>query len=143
MRAWMRRLRAAFVIEGTGAGPVAEAPAVGMLAIARRFWPYARRYRPWLLLTGLFILFDAALETAAVWLFKVLVDDVLVPRDLHALGWVAVLFLAVTVSGGLVGFADDVLSTWLSERFLLDLRSRFYAHLQLLPLDFFEGRRLG
>ena len=34
-------------------------------------------------------------------------------------------------------------STWISERFLLDLRGRFYAHLQRLPLDFFEGRRLG
>jgi len=143
MRGWMRRLRAAFVVEGTGAGPVAEAPAVGMLAIARRFWPYARRYRPWLLLTGLFILLDAALETAAVWLFKVLVDEVLVPRDLHALVWVAVLFVAVALGGGLVSFADDVTSTWVSERFLLDLRTRFYAHLQRLPLDFFEGRRLG
>src|SRR3954462_9032494 len=143
MRAWMRRLRAAFVIEATGAGPVAEAPAVGMLAIARRFWPYARRYRPWLLLTGVFIFLDAALETAAVWLFKVLVDEVLVPRDLHALVWVAVLFVAVALGGGLVSFADDVTSTWVSERFLLDLRTRFYAHLQRLPLDFFEGRRLG
>jgi ABC-type multidrug transport system fused ATPase/permease subunit len=36
-----------------------------------------------------------------------------------------------------------VLQTWLSERFLLDLRTRFYSHLQRLPLDFFEGRRLG
>src|SRR5919107_2344005 len=143
MRGWMRRLRAAFVVEGTGAGPVAEAPPVPMLAIVRRFWPYARRYRPWLALTALFIVLDAALETAAVWLFKILVDEVLVPGDLHALVWVAALFVAVTVSGGLVGFADDVLSTWISERFLVDLRSRFYAHLQRLPLDFFEGRRLG
>ena len=143
MRGWIRRLRAAFVVEGTGAGPVAEAPAVPMLAIVRRFWPYARRYRRWLLLTGVFIVLDAAIETAAVWLFKVLVDQVLVPRDLHALVWVGALFVAVTLGGGLVGFADDVTSTWVSERFLLDLRTRFYAHLQRLPLDFFEGRRLG
>src|SRR3954462_5069482 len=106
MRAWMRRLRAAFVVEGTGAGPVAEAPAVPMLAIVRRFWPYARRYRPWLLLTGLFIVLDAAIETGAVWLFKVLVDEVLVPRDLHALVWAAGLFVAVALGGGLGGLAD-------------------------------------
>src|SRR3954451_18087100 len=143
MRGWMRRLRAAFVVEGTGAGPVAEAPAVPMLAIVRRFWPYARRYRRWLLLTGLFIVLDAAIETAAVWLFKLLVDEVLVPRDLHALAWIAALFVAVTFAGGIVAFADDELSTWASERFLLDLRTHFYAHLQTLPLDFFEGRRLG
>jgi ATP-binding cassette, subfamily B, bacterial len=143
MRGWSRRLRAAFVVDGGDAGPVAEAPAVPVRAIARRFWPYARPYRPWLILTGLFIVLDAAIETAAVWLFKVLVDEVLVPRDLDALVWVGALFVAVTVAGGVVGFADDVLSTWVSERFLLDLRTRFYAHLQTLPLDFFEGRRLG
>jgi ABC-type multidrug transport system fused ATPase/permease subunit len=139
----MRRLTAACVVEGGDAGPVAEAPTVPMRAIARRFWPYARPYRRWLVLTGVFIVLDAAIETAAVWLFKILVDDVLVPRDLHALVWVGALFVAVTLGGGLVGFADDVLSTWVSERFLLDLRTRFYAHLQRLPLDFFEGRRLG
>jgi ATP-binding cassette, subfamily B, bacterial len=143
MHEWMRRLRAAFVVEGTGAGPVAEAPAVSLRAIVRRFWPYARPYRRWLLVTALFIVLDAAVETAAVWLFKVLVDEVLVPRDVHALLWVGGLFVAVTLAGGAVGFADDVLSTWVSERFLLDLRVRFYAHLQRLPLDFFEGRRLG
>src|SRR4051812_32493908 len=139
MRAWVRRLRAAFVVDGTGAGPVAEAPAVGMLAIARRFWPYARRYRPWLLLTGLFILIDAALETAAVWLFKVLVDEVLVPRDLHALVWVGALFVAVTFAGGIVGFADDVLSAWGSERFLLHPRTGFFAPPPTPPPDLFQG----
>ena len=111
--------------------------------IVRRFWPYARPYRRWLVLTGVFIVLDAAIETAAVWLFKVLVDDVLVPRDLDALVWVAALFAAVTVAGGLVGFTDEVLSTWVSERFLLDLRRRFYDHLQRLPLHVFEQRRLG
>jgi len=102
MRAWIERLRAAFVVQGGGAGPVAEAPPVPMRTIVRRFWPYARRYRPWLLLTAVFITLDAAIETAAVWLFKVLVDEVLVPRDFHALVWVGGLFVAVTVAGGLV-----------------------------------------
>jgi len=143
VHAWLTRLRAAFVVQGGGAGPVAEAPPVALRAIARRFWPYARPYRRRLALTGVLIVLDAAIETAAVWLFKVLVDEVLVPRDTGALVWVGALFVAVTVAGGAVSFADDVLSTWISEGFLLDLRGRFYAHLQRLPLDFFEGRRLG
>jgi ATP-binding cassette, subfamily B, bacterial len=143
MREWSRRLRAAFVVAGGEGGPVPEAPPVPVSTIARRFWPYARPYRKWLLLTGVFIALDAAVETGAVWLFKVLVDEVLVPRDIHALVWVGALFVAVTFAGGVIGFADDVLSTWVSERFLLDLRTRFYGHLQTLPLDFFEGRRLG
>src|SRR3954465_9322419 len=143
MRRWLGRLRAAFVVEEGNAGPVAEAPAVPVRAIARRFWPYARPYRPWLILTFVFIVLDAAIETGAVWLFKVLVDDVLVPRDVHAFIWVAALFVAVTLAGGVVSFSDEVLLSWLPVRYPLGLGPRFCAHLQRLPLDFFEGRRLG
>ena len=87
---------------------------------------------------------DAAIETAAVWLFKVLVDEVLVPRDIRRprLGRRAVR------RGHGRGRRRQ-----LRRRRALDLgqralparpaRSRFYAHLQRLPLDFFEGRRLG
>src|SRR6476619_5248778 len=91
------------------ASSAASAPPVPMRTIVRRFWPYARRYRPWLLLTAVFITLDAAIETAAVFLFKVLVDEVLVPRDFHALVWVGALFVPATVAGGIVSFGDDVL----------------------------------
>src|SRR3954465_11099011 len=104
MRRWLGRLRAAFVMQEGDAGPVADAPVVPVRAIARRFWPYARAYQAWLILTGLFTLVDAPRETAAVCMFKVLVGEVLVPRDLHALVWVGALFVAITVAGGAVGF---------------------------------------
>ena len=42
-----------------------------------------------------------------------------------------------------LGFLDDYLATWVGERFLLDLRTRFFRHLQGLSLDFFDRRRLG
>src|SRR3954454_12369020 len=122
MTAIRERLRALLSVTAGDGGVVAAAPPVPVREIVRRFWPYARPYRRWLVLTGLFIVLDAAVETAAVALFGVLVDSVLVPGDLHALLWVGALFVAVTVGGGVVGFADDVLSTWVSERFLLDLR---------------------
>ena len=36
-----------------------------------------------------------------------------------------------------------MLSTWLTQRFLVDLRSELLRHLQRLPLDFFTRLRLG
>lgn len=42
------------------------------------------------------------IEAAEVWLFKVLVDDVLVPRDLGALPVLIVAFLLLNVSSGIV-----------------------------------------
>src|SRR5919199_3077803 len=138
-----KRLKAAFVVDAGAGGLVAEAPPVPVREIVRRFWPYARAYRGWILLSCLFIALEAAVETAAIWVFKLLVDDVLVPHRLDLLKWVAAAYVGITLLSGLIGFADEVLSTWVSERFLLDLRVRFFSHLQALPLEFFEGRRLG
>src|SRR5919199_28734 len=138
-----KRLKAAFVVDAGAGGLVAEAPPVPVREIVRRFWPYARAYRGWILVSCLFIALEAAVETAAIWVFKLLVDDVLVPHRLDLLKWVAAAYVGITLLSGMIGFADEVLSTWVSERFLLDLRVRFFSHLQALPLEFFEGRRLG
>ncbi|BDG05169.1 ABC transporter ATP-binding protein [Anaeromyxobacter oryzae] len=84
-----------------------------------------------------------ALETAAVWLFKLVVDRVLVPRALAPLGWLALLLTCVAIADGAVAFADRLLSTSVSERFLLALRARVLRHVLGLSLDGLERRRLG
>jgi ATP-binding cassette subfamily B protein len=123
--------------------PVAAAPALPPGVIFRRFWPYARPYRSWLAVALVFVALGPALETATIWLFKVLVDDVLVPRDTGAFFWLALAYVALTLLSGLVSFVDDYLSTYVGERFLLSLRTSFFRHIQGLSLDFFERRKLG
>jgi ABC-type multidrug transport system fused ATPase/permease subunit len=130
------------VADGDG-GVVAAAPPVPVRDIIRRFWPYARPYRRWLWLTLLFIVLLPAIETATIWLFKVVVDDVLVPRDFEPFIWIALAYIGLTLLAGLVSFCDDYLSTWVGERFLLNLRTDFFRHLQTLSLDFFDRSRLG
>jgi ABC-type multidrug transport system fused ATPase/permease subunit len=122
---------------------VAAAPLVPLRAIFRRFWPYARAYRGWLALGLLFIVAGPAVDTATIWIYKLLVDAVLVPRDFGAFGAIAAAYLGLTLLNGAVSFGDDYLSTWTGERFLLDLRTACFGHLQRLSLDFFERHRLG
>jgi ATP-binding cassette subfamily B protein len=111
--------------------------------IFRRFWPYARPYRRWLALSLLFIALVPLIDTAMIWMFKVVVDQVLVPQDFGPFIWIAAAYVGLTLVAGVLGFFDDYLATWIGERFLLDLRTRFFAHLQGLSLDFFDRRRLG
>ena len=140
LRAYLRRL----VVEpGNGQALIDAAPPVPVREIFRRFWPDARPYRRWLWLTLLFVALGPALETATIWLFKRLVDEVLVPRDFAPFGAIALAYLGLTALGGVLGFCDDYLSTWVGEHFLLDLRTRFFRHLHGLSLHFFEERRLG
>ena len=119
------------------------APAASLGAIVRRFWP---RLRPFLRPAAIVLaasLVTPAIETAAVWLFKTLVDGVLVPRDLRALVPLGLAYLGLTVAGGAVGFVSGYLSTSISERFLLLLRTEVFAHAQRLSVDFLDRRRLG
>lgn len=122
---------------------VAAAPPVAPSAVFRRFWPYTRGARRWLVPVVFFGLAGPVVDAAEIWLFKIVVDDVLVPRDLGPFVWIAPAFLGLVLCSGVLGFADDVTSTWVSERFLLSLRADVFRHVQGLSLGFFERRRLG
>jgi ATP-binding cassette, subfamily B, bacterial len=47
----------------------------------------------------------------------------------------ALAYVGLTLLDGVASFLDDYLATWVGERFLLSLRTDFFAHLQRLSLD--------
>ncbi|MFF2517826.1 ABC transporter ATP-binding protein [Streptomyces sp. NPDC058086] len=122
---------------------VTAAPPVPPREVFRRFWPYTRGRRRWLVPLVLFSLTGPLVDATELWLFKIVVDDVLVPRDLRPFLWIAPVYLGLVVASGVLGFADDMTATWVGERFLLTLRADVFRHVQQLSLGFFERRRLG
>ena len=122
---------------------VAAAPVRSFGDVLRRFWPDARPYRGWILLGILLASLTPLIEAATIWLYGRLVDEVLVPRDLAPLATIAGLYLALTLGGGLLSFANDYVAAWTGERLLLDLRLRVFRHLLSLPPAFFHKSRLG
>ncbi|GAA3476926.1 ABC transporter ATP-binding protein [Streptomyces yanii] len=122
---------------------VVAAPPVSPRDAFRRFWPYTRGGRRFLIPILVFSVIGPVVDAAEIWLFKIVVDDVLVPRDLRPFLWIALAYTGLIIGSGVLGFADDVTSTWVSERFLLALRSDVFRHVQSLSLGFFERRRLG
>jgi len=122
---------------------IAHAPALPARAVVRRFWPDARPFRRWLPLALALIVAGVAVETAEIYLFKLVVDDVLVPGDLGPLLWIGAACVGLLLAGGAVALADDLLNTWLGERFLLGMRTRVFGHLLTLTPDALDKRRLG
>ncbi|MER5184134.1 ABC transporter ATP-binding protein [Streptomyces sp. NPDC002896] len=141
--AWRPLLRRLLSVAEDPDAVVAAAPPVPPREVFRRFWPYTRGGRRWLVPILAFSVVGPVIDGAEVWLFKIVVDDVLVPRDLGPFLWIALAYLGLIVCSAILDFADDVLSTWVSERFLLALRSDVFRHVQSLSLGFFERRRLG
>jgi ATP-binding cassette subfamily B protein/subfamily B ATP-binding cassette protein MsbA len=122
---------------------VATAPPVRVRDIFRRFWPNTRGFRGRLFIGLLLIGVPPLLSAAGLWLFKILIDDVLTKRNVALFPMVAGAFVAVTVLEGVVSFVDEYLTAWTGERFVLNLRTRVFTHLQKLPLTFFERHQLG
>ncbi|MFH9981779.1 ABC transporter ATP-binding protein [Streptomyces sp. NPDC017179] len=124
-------------------GVVTAAPPLPLREVFRRFWPYTRGRRGWLAPLLLLSTTGPLVDAAELWLFKIMVDEVLVPRDLHPFVWIAPTYVGLILLSGVFGFADDVTSAYVSERFLLSLRSDVFRHVQGLSPGFFERRRLG
>lgn len=122
---------------------VRQAPAVPVRTIFARFWPYARPHRVLIGATLLLALVSAGLAAASIGFFKILVDRVLVPRDLGMFWQVALAYIGLTVLSGAVSFGRRTVGALTGERFVLGLRRAVFDQLQTLSLAFFEQRRLG
>jgi ATP-binding cassette, subfamily B, bacterial len=137
------RLRALLLPRLEGAGVVGAAPAVPPLELIRRFWPYARPYRLAIAAGIVLVVLLPAVQAAEIWMFKLVVDEVVVPGELAALVPIAAAVLVLTVAGAALSFGEDYAWTWAGEHFLLDLRTTFFSHLQKLSFDTLDRRRLG
>ena len=136
----VRRLLAGVEEDG---GSVAAAPAIPVREVFRRFWPFARPYRRFIPLILLFAAMGPAIEAATIWMYKILVDEVLVPQNFGLLFWVVLAYAGLSLAEGIVGFCDEYLSDWVGGRFVAALRTHLFAHMQGLSLGFFERRSLG
>lgn len=141
-RLW-RRAMASLRPEVDHAPLVDHAPGMTLREVLRRFWPQLKPLRWWLLLGLLLLAAAPAIEVVEILLFQRLVDDVLVPAEWRPLVNLALLYLGLNVVSAIVSGFDDYLTTWISQRFLLDLRTDVFRHVLSLPLHVHERRRLG
>ncbi|MFP5452394.1 MAG: ABC transporter ATP-binding protein [Thermoleophilia bacterium] len=138
-----RRIHRWLVPDAGGPHIVAAAPVVRVREIVRRFWPDLRPYRGWIAVSVLLAMLLPAVATVEIWLFKLVIDDVVVPGDLTPLIWIGLAYLGLLIAGALLSFADDYLAAWVGGRFILNLRTRVFDHVQRLSGGDLDRRRSG
>jgi ABC-type multidrug transport system fused ATPase/permease subunit len=122
---------------------VEASPPVQVREIFRRFWPYSRGYRVWIALGLVVVGLIELADLASIWMFKLVIDEVFVPRDFGPFVWIALAYVGLTLYEGLLKFLDRYLGAWTSGRFVLNLRTEVFRHVQGLSLDFLDRRRTG
>ena len=77
-----------------------HAPAARLRDIARAFWPYAAPRRLGMLAALALAVAGPLFTAAEIWLFKIVVDDILVPRDFAPSPWSPLTYLGLTLAAG-------------------------------------------
>jgi ATP-binding cassette subfamily B protein len=114
-----------------------------------RLISFARPHAGVAILGGLLSLASTTAALVPPYLTMPLVDKVLIPRQNGAqvpfsmVWWYLGGLLAAALAAWLLSWAQTWTLAWVSERIAAGLRTRTYAHMQTLSLDFFQGKRTG
>jgi ATP-binding cassette, subfamily B, multidrug efflux pump len=108
-----------------------------------QLWALLTPWRWWLALVGISVLLGAVLELAPPLLVKQVVDEHLALGQSEGLLWIAVLYLGATAAVQGMGFLTEYLTAIITQDVLRRLRARLFAHLQTLPLSYYDRTPLG
>ena len=113
------------------------------LRLLARLLDYLRPYLVWVLLTFGLIVAGSAARQAGPYLTKIAVDDHIVPADPQGLGGLILLFGLLLVVQFVIGYAQSWATSMIGQWAMRDVRQALFAHLQRLPLRFFDRTPIG
>lgn len=122
-----------------------------------RLLHYVRPYRAIVILATVAAALQSATQIVGPYLNKVVIDRYLFPSpDAHSLlsgvlpqnpfegvAFIGLLFLATLAVGFGLDFAQTYAMRWVGQKSMYDLRRQIFAHLQRLPVEFFDRNPVG
>ncbi len=102
-------------------------------------WPFK-----WPALASFFILmFYAATELAGPYILKLAIDNELMNGDFRGLTMLMIVYVAVLLLQVVTDAAHRLLTRWLGQKIMFDMRMKIFSHVQKLPLSFFDKNPVG
>ncbi len=109
----------------------------------RRLLRYLRPYWGAVALAVLLLVAIAALELVGPWLTMLALDRAIPAGDAGFLTQLALLFAGALGLSFLLEYAQTVLTAWIGQRIMYDLRVEIFTHLQRLSLRYFDRNPVG
>jgi ATP-binding cassette subfamily B protein len=111
--------------------------------LMRRLLGYLRPHRMRVLTAVLVLLAGAAVELVGPLLTKVALDRAIPQQDVPLLLNLSIALLVALLLAFALAAAQTLLTTWLGQHVMYDLRREIFAHLQRLPLPYFDRNPVG
>lgn len=113
------------------------------MRLIRRLLRYLRPYRLGVAGSIALLFVGAALELAGPWITKLLLDRVVPQRDEGLLLVLVGAFAGALLLAFVLQYVQTVLTTWLAQRVMYDIRVELFSHMQRLSLRFFDANPVG
>jgi ATP-binding cassette subfamily B protein len=113
------------------------------LRLIRRLWKFIIPYKRLFYLTILLLPLQQAFGVAQPYLMKIGIDQYIAGKDLWGLQNVMLLFLAALIGETVAAFAHHYFSMLVAQRCLADMRAAVFAHVQKLPMSYFDRNPVG
>ncbi len=127
-------------------GPIQEEEALGKAydaRLMRRLLRYLAPYK-WKVALAVFLLVSAAgLQIIGPWLVQMALDDAVPAGDGELLATLAIAYLVATVATFGFQYAQAIVTTWLGQSVMYDLRTEIFERLQALDLQFYDRNPVG
>ena len=111
--------------------------------LMRRLLHYLRPYRSQVAVAIVLLVVSSLLQVVGPWLTQMAIDDVIPSQDTPLLATLAAVYLASVVAGVVLLYVQTVLTTWLGQRVMYDLRTEIFKKLQRLDLGFYDRNPVG
>ncbi len=127
-------------------GSFQEEEALGKAYDARlmkRLLEYLRPYRWYVLLAVCLLMVASFLQVVGPWLTRIALDEAIPNGDGPLLARLAGVYMAAIMGGFFLMYGQTVLTTWLGQRVMYDLRTEIFGKLQRMDLRFYDRNPVG
>ena len=111
--------------------------------LLRRLLRYLSPYRGRVAAALVLLVIESITQLAGPWLTKVALDRAIPGRDVGLLGWLVGAYVVSLVLAFACQYAHTLLTAWLGQRVMYDLRVEVFGHLQRLSLRYFDRNPVG
>ncbi|MCL7938352.1 MAG: ABC transporter ATP-binding protein/permease [marine benthic group bacterium] len=127
-------------------GPIREEEALGKAydaRLMRRLLSYLSPYRLQVAGAVLMLIAASGLELVGPWLTKIALDRAVPATDIDLLGTLAAVFVGSLLAAAALEYLRTLLTTWIGQKVMLDIRGEVFSRLQRLELAFFDRNPVG
>lgn len=108
-----------------------------------RLWPMISPFRLGLLVAGVALIVNAAIDPFMLTLLKKLLDDVIGQKNPGILVWMPLVIIGLILIRGVSGYLSSYCISWVSGKVVMALRCRLFSHMMGMPVAFFDQQSTG